>query len=521
MPQADPVVNFQLCTALYDNIADSPDELSFKADDILIVIEQDTHGHDGWWVCMHKGRQGICPKNRLRLLSDAEQSLHRDLKVKSWHRAQKAGEQGYVYDMPQPTVLQQEQYDVPPSQPIPAQPLTEESYDVPKPVVGTGSLTPSSSISSLTTDSNRSSLIQQDYDVPRPSRTVVPQIVYDVPRGVEMGFDMTSALEWLGRLESDITGSISRILALTTVGWRTRAKLEPRLIEIKSYVSKLNSSLHDLTIFSRSVLAKHQESGLGTKLGPLVIALSKAELQIQESTKQLESVGWNVNALAVEEQETRNPDMLDNLVQCVASLIDDIRAIASFIQGNSTLLFKRNTPTCQPTSPEDVQYMNTMPHQDDPLPLKESDEVETKEENHILSTEDKKVVELYTGFYWTQANRLAQAIDEFLTTVTQNQPPKVFLAQCKAVVMEASHLLLLGESIERSLESSELKDEANTCNRFMSEFLSGLVNKTKSAAVQFPSVKAVQKMVDAVVELSRLPDRFKHSLASAARLAST
>uniref|UniRef100_A0A1B0D495 Uncharacterized protein n=1 Tax=Phlebotomus papatasi TaxID=29031 RepID=A0A1B0D495_PHLPP len=43
--------------AIYDNIAESPDELAFKRGDILTVIEQDTDGLTGWWLCKLRGRQ--------------------------------------------------------------------------------------------------------------------------------------------------------------------------------------------------------------------------------------------------------------------------------------------------------------------------------------------------------------------------------------------------------------------------------------------------------------------------------
>lgn len=43
--------------ALYDNVADTPDELTFKRGEILNVIEQDTDGLTGWWLCSVRGRQ--------------------------------------------------------------------------------------------------------------------------------------------------------------------------------------------------------------------------------------------------------------------------------------------------------------------------------------------------------------------------------------------------------------------------------------------------------------------------------
>uniref|UniRef100_A0A3Q1FFZ9 SH3 domain-containing protein n=1 Tax=Acanthochromis polyacanthus TaxID=80966 RepID=A0A3Q1FFZ9_9TELE len=54
--------------ALYDNVAESPDELSFRKGDIMTVLERDTQGLDGWWLCSLHGRQGIVPGNRLKIL---------------------------------------------------------------------------------------------------------------------------------------------------------------------------------------------------------------------------------------------------------------------------------------------------------------------------------------------------------------------------------------------------------------------------------------------------------------------
>ncbi|XP_059933052.1 embryonal Fyn-associated substrate [Gadus macrocephalus] len=60
-----------LAKALYDNAAESPEELAFRKGDILMVLEQERSGSPGWWLCSLHGRQGIAPANRLRLLHTA------------------------------------------------------------------------------------------------------------------------------------------------------------------------------------------------------------------------------------------------------------------------------------------------------------------------------------------------------------------------------------------------------------------------------------------------------------------
>lgn len=53
---------------MYDNVSEAPDELTFKKGDILTVLEQNSNGLEGWWLCSLKGRQGIAPGNRLRII---------------------------------------------------------------------------------------------------------------------------------------------------------------------------------------------------------------------------------------------------------------------------------------------------------------------------------------------------------------------------------------------------------------------------------------------------------------------
>ncbi|XP_046707449.1 embryonal Fyn-associated substrate isoform X2 [Silurus meridionalis] len=63
-----------LAKALYDNAAESPEELAFRKGDILMVLEQEQDGLPGWWLCSLHGRQGIAPANRLRLLHTAPEA---------------------------------------------------------------------------------------------------------------------------------------------------------------------------------------------------------------------------------------------------------------------------------------------------------------------------------------------------------------------------------------------------------------------------------------------------------------
>ncbi|XP_052424333.1 cas scaffolding protein family member 4 [Carassius gibelio] len=58
--------------ALYDNTAETVDELPFRKGDIIVVLEKNVAGILGWWRCALHGRQGLAPANRLAPLSPAE-----------------------------------------------------------------------------------------------------------------------------------------------------------------------------------------------------------------------------------------------------------------------------------------------------------------------------------------------------------------------------------------------------------------------------------------------------------------
>ncbi|UJR23036.1 hypothetical protein I4U23_026062 [Adineta vaga] len=64
----------QLAVALYNNDVDDEDELEFRKGDILTVLIENPNGFDGWWLCKHKNKYGLCPENRLKLVQNSTSS---------------------------------------------------------------------------------------------------------------------------------------------------------------------------------------------------------------------------------------------------------------------------------------------------------------------------------------------------------------------------------------------------------------------------------------------------------------
>ncbi|XP_039977729.1 enhancer of filamentation 1 [Xiphias gladius] len=175
-----------MAKALYDNVPESPEELAFRKGDILTVIEQNTGGLEGWWLCSLHGRQGIAPGNRLKLLIgpmfDAQSpasAAAAQSPPQSYQQKAGSGSQG-LYQVPPSLQSPQQQgqqsiYQVPPGQDVYQVPprSTLAAENTPSKVV-----TPTRVGQSYTYSPGQHN--QQDlYDVP-PSRS---QGVYDIPPG--------------------------------------------------------------------------------------------------------------------------------------------------------------------------------------------------------------------------------------------------------------------------------------------------------------------------------------------------
>jgi hypothetical protein len=73
----------QLAVALYNNTIGDHNELAFHRGDILTVLIENPHGLDGWWFCKHRDQYGLCPENRLQLISSNYHSRSMDDSTKT------------------------------------------------------------------------------------------------------------------------------------------------------------------------------------------------------------------------------------------------------------------------------------------------------------------------------------------------------------------------------------------------------------------------------------------------------
>lgn len=107
---------------------------------------------------------------------------------------------------------------------------------------------------------------------------------------------------------------------------------------------------------------------------------------------------------------------------------------------------------------------------------------------------------------------LTSHINTFLRIVEENRPPPVFVMKVKYIILIAHQLVVVGDTICRNVQESTVKNHVEHCSKALSAGISTVVQKSKIATQLFPSVTAVQEMVDSVVEISHIVNDLKISV---------
>lgn len=312
-------------------------------------------------------------------------------------------------------------------------------------------------------------------------------------------------------------------------------RLDIILLDFNLIAVRLKTSLHNLTEFSEGALANAadaEDKTLVTKLKPLVKALRDTDKLIQSTMHNIDIDGWTIESLSRTDSTKSNPrlDSLDQLIACAQTLTEDVRRIAAFIQGNAPIIFKPEQFLKKANESDDYDYVslgsnnlggiytaiNDKSTAD--LQVKFSSLMRPKEsaaEKMDVSSVDKALLIYYTRQAVLYIGYLNHSIESFLETVTQNQPPKFFLAYGKFVVLSAHNLVSIGDMVHRNISNKIIKERVLQCADALCDALKSCVAKTKKANQYFPSVQAVQEMVDSIVDISQSAIQLKITLLQA------
>lgn len=160
-------------------------------------------------------------------------------------------------------------------------------------------------------------------------------------------------------------------------------------------------------------------------------------------------------------------------------------------------------------------------------PQKNGDKINTDSSNYIapnklprirLEENDKQILSFYAPQVENHSGILVNAIDAFFQSIEYNQPPKIFIAHSKFVVLAAHKMVYIADTLHRNITNEEVKNKIMACANYLCDNLKIAVTSTKNAALQYPSVQAVQDMVDKVVDVSHTANELKLVILQASAL---
>uniref|UniRef100_A0A3Q2QXU5 Embryonal Fyn-associated substrate n=1 Tax=Fundulus heteroclitus TaxID=8078 RepID=A0A3Q2QXU5_FUNHE len=137
-----------------------------------------------------------------------------------------------------------------------------------------------------------------------------------------------------------------------------------------------------------------------------------------------------------------------------------------------------------------------------------------------LSLEDSELLSFYSSQSLAHLSCLADAVDVLYSSVHGNQPPRIFVARGKSLIVTAHKLVFIGDTLSRLLTSADLRAKITTSGGRLCQSLKAVVVATKGAAQNYPSGSAAQEMLDRVNELSHQAAGFSALLQRLAQISS-
>ncbi|XP_029807064.1 embryonal Fyn-associated substrate isoform X1 [Suricata suricatta] len=553
----------QLARALYDNTAESPQELSFRRGDVLRVLQREgAGGLDGWCLCSLHGQQGIVPANRVKLLPagpEPQPSLTQVLPAQP----------GSPHPAPEHSNDDQEVYVVPPpARPCsnlgpptgPCPPSPDPIYKVPR-GNGTQPAAPGDVLEVYDVPPTALRVPSSGpYDSPASFTRPLAQLTSQAPEEDEAPYDVPLAPKPPSELEPDLE-------------WEGGREPEPPLYAAPSNLKRA-SALLNLYEAPEELLADGE--GEGTDEGIYDVPLLGPEAPPSPETpgasasNDLDTLGLLLARspplphrprLPSAESLSRRP--LPALPVPEAPSPSPAPSPAPGRKGSIQDRPLPPPPPCLPAyggpkvegDPEggevdedpaghhneyegipmaeeyDYVHLKGMDKAQGSRPLdkafpgdpellergpQEQQEAPSTGELLDLPTGDLQLLHFYSGQCQSHYSALQAAVAALMSSTQANQPPPLFVPHGKRVVVAAHRLVFVGDTLGRLAASTPLRAQVGAAGTALGQALRATVLAVKGAALGYPSRLAAQEMTQRVAELAGQALQFTTLLSSLA-----
>ncbi|NXB12098.1 CASS4 protein, partial [Cnemophilus loriae] len=357
----------------------------------------------------------------------------------------------------------------------------------------------------------------------------------------EIKLELEAAIETLTRLQHGVSSSIASLMIFVSSKWRLQEHLEKSLEEIHRAVDHIKVSLGEFLAFAQALKGNASnltDSNLQARIKKQLEILTNSYKILTETREALNNCSWSLEALVLRKPQN-NPDDLDRFVMVARTIPDDIKRFVSIIIANGKLLFRKSekeqemkqpkvNPECKMAKTVPVPRRVEIKSLQRNAPEKSSQSQVPLEKPEENSTEDCDYVQLQVlpcAKKTVNPSRqdparkiplpehcrlcfaaLHKAIGVFTTSLSNQQPPEIFISHSKLIIMVGQKLVdsLCHETQEREARSDVLHSSSRFCS-----LLKNLALATKTAALKYPNAEATRELREQTEELAKYTQQFR------------
>ncbi|NXN35373.1 CASS4 protein, partial [Rhinoptilus africanus] len=357
----------------------------------------------------------------------------------------------------------------------------------------------------------------------------------------EIKLDLEVAIETLTKLQHSVSSSVASLMIFVSSKWRLQEHLEKSIEEIHRAVDHIKVSLGEFLAFAQAIKVNASyltDNNLQTRIKKQLEILMNSFKILTETRETLNNCNWSLEALVLRKPQN-NPDDLDRFVMVARTIPDDIKRFVSIIIANGKLLFRKNEKEPEmkqsnvnpeykmakqitvprrieidslqrnaPDKPNQSQVFSEKPNENatedcdyvqlQVLPFAKKTDIQSKQDSakKIALPEHCKLC----------FSALHKAIGVFTNSLSNNQPPEVFISHSKLIIMVGQKLVdcLCQETQEKHARNDVLHSSSRFCS-----LLKNLALATKNAAIQYPNADATRELQHQAEELSKYIQQFR------------
>uniref|UniRef100_F6XQT6 Cas scaffolding protein family member 4 n=1 Tax=Monodelphis domestica TaxID=13616 RepID=F6XQT6_MONDO len=388
--------------------------------------------------------------------------------------------------------------------------------------------------------------------------------------GKEVMLDLELAKEMVTDLQHRVASSIASLMIFVSSKWRFKEYLEANIDEIHRAADHIKTSLGEFLDFARLVsvnVSNLTDNNLQVRLKKQLQIIADSYQILLETMEALNNCNWSLDILITDKLQN-NPDDLDRFVMVARTIPEDIKRFVSIIIANGKLLFKQ---TCEKEEANQLHIKSEhkfatfiqLPRRKDydlhqetiafgkPRESEFSSEPASKNmrnvcdqdksqktmnledvQKTVFKQETEKKKDLKTKSL-SPPNRkllsrqdsekkislsehcklyfggLLKAIGIFNASLSNNQPPEIFITQSKLIIMIGQKLVdsLCQETKEKDIRNEILCSSSQLCG-----LLKNLAVATKNAVIKYPNVDAIRELQEEADKLCKHTQQVREML---------